>query len=579
MNMTKKINVNFSSLVSLKAELLRKQAEANEARLKTEPVNAQPSSKKKSKKTVVDGDKKNAKRLIDSEEIIAHKKSKLMLEAKARLYERLKKSKNNNKKFLVDFENKLDETGEEFVGETIDKEYPIEPEENWVEYKDCFGRTRKCLREDLPHMQKKDELIKQEIMKKHDEIKKEEEEEGNKIQYPVQEKEPEIEIMRRKWEEQTQKLADKANIHYQDILFDEARAHGVGYYAFSQDEEERVKQQENLINLRKETEKKQKEMKEIKELKEKMEQNRLKAARIRQRIRAGLPAEPTEEELAREKLINSAKNINVEKDNEFVVKNKEKPNKEVDHIFTKINEFTQNKETNDEDEIKAFEELLDKKNHWHVMSQEEWIDKCRVQRINEFSPVYDNFISAGFYNRSRNIYQQLIYNKNEKSDNTGSCNSQKSVEETNSSFINNDETVFIAKDTDSNSPNRSNLSDYNTTNSNSGEWSENTVGPMYSAVITSPKKQVTNSYPLPHLSSNSQNVYSCSEIYTLQQQKQIDDINIPLPDKSNICFLTSSSSSHTEKQEPLPQNINEDNIMAGLKYLREKFEASYSKDK
>lgn len=331
MNMTKKINVNFSSLVGLKAELLRKQAEVNEARLKTEPVNASPTlSKKKSKKTTADNIEGNAKRSIDSEDIVAHKKSKLMLEAKARLYERLKKSKNNNDKFLVDFENKVDEPDEESVDETINEDYPIEPEENWVEYQDCFGRTRKCLREDLPHMQKKDDLIKQEIMKKHLDEDKEEE---SKEQYPVSEKEPEIEIMRRKWEEQTRKLADKVDIHYQDILFDEARTHGVGYYAFSQDEEERAKQQENLTNLRKETEKKQKEMKEIKELRDRMEQNRLKAARIRQRIRAGLPAEPTEEELAQEKLINSAKNISTDKDNESerTEKNDEKSIEKIDH--------------------------------------------------------------------------------------------------------------------------------------------------------------------------------------------------------------------------------------------------------
>ena len=94
--MTKKINVNYSSLVGLKAELLRKQAEVNEVKLKTESINTQPLlNKKKNKKIIADDMEKNAKKSMDSEDIIAHKKSKLMLEAKARLYERLKKSKNN----------------------------------------------------------------------------------------------------------------------------------------------------------------------------------------------------------------------------------------------------------------------------------------------------------------------------------------------------------------------------------------------------------------------------------------------------------------------------------------------------
>jgi len=585
MNMTKKINVNFSSLVGLKAELLRKQAEVNEVRLKTEPINA-PLSKKKSKKSA-DNVEGNAKRSIDSEDIVAHKKSKLMLEAKTRLYERLKKSKNNDK-FLVDFENKVDEPDEEFVDETINEDYPIEPEENWVEYQDCFGRTRKCLREDLPHMQKKDDLIKQEVMKKHFDEDKEEE---SKEQYPVPEKEPEIEIMRRKWEEQTQKLADKIDIHYQDILFDEARTHGVGYYAFSQDEEERAKQQENLTNLRKETEKKQKEMKEIKELKDRMEQNRLKAARIRQRIRAGLPAEPTEEELAQEKLINSTKNISTDKDNESerTEKDEEKSIEKVDRTSasndesTSNEESTQRKETNDEDKIKAFGELLGKKNHWHVMSQEEWIAKCRAQRISEFGPIYDNFISAEFYNSSQSIDKQSTDKENKKSDNADTCNSQKSVEEFNNLQNCEDSNDSVAngtilKDIDSNSQNN-NLLEYNAANSDSHDLAENTIGPTLTPAVTLPQKQATISYPLSHLSSNySRNVYGYPGIYTPEQQKQTDDMkNIPLPDENEVLASTSSSASHTNEQESLLPSINEDKIMAGLKYLREKFEESHSK--
>lgn len=580
--MTKKINVNFSSLVGLKAELLRKQAEVNEAKLKTEPINAPLLSKKKSKKTVDDAER-NTKRSMDSEDIITHKKSKLMLEAKARLYERLKKSKNNNDKFLVDFENKVDEPDEEFVNETINEEHPIEPEENWVEYQDCFGRTRKCLREDLPHMQKKDDLIKQEIMKKHIDEDKEEE---NKEQYSIQEKEPEIEIMRRKWEEQTRKLADKVDIHYQDILFDEARTHGVGYYAFSQDEEERVKQQENLANLRKETEKKQSEMKDIKELKERMEQNRLKAARIRQRIRAGLPAEPTEEELAQEnKLINSTDNINTDKDNEFVQKDKEKSNEETDHTSANINESTQEKETNDEDKIRAFGELLGKKNHWHVMSQEEWIDRCRAQRISEFGPVYDNFMSAGFYNGSQNVDEQLTHKENKDLNTIEIRNSQKSVEESNSNLQNredndsvNNETVSIAKDIDNDNQNdKKSLPGYNAVNNSTHESSESIIGPTLTPTVilpNPPQGQATVSYPLSHLSSNSRNMYA--RVYTPELQKQTD-MNIPRPDESNVSHSASNSAFHISNQESLSRNINEDNIMAGLKYLREKFEASHSK--
>lgn len=594
--MTKKINVNFSSLVGLKAELLRKQTEVNEAKLKAESINVLPQlNKKRNKKIVVEDVKKNPKELIDAEDIIAHKKSKLMLEAKARLYERLQKSKNNNDKFLVDFKNKLDEPDEEFVDETINEQHPIEPEESWVEYQDCFGRTRKCLREDLPHMQKKDELIKREIMKRSTNENGEEE---NKEQYSIQEKEPEIEIMRRKWEEQTQKLADKVDIHYQDILFDEARTHGVGYYAFSQDEEERVKQQENLVNLRKETERRQKEMKEIKELKERMEQNRLKAARIRQRIRAGLPAEPTEEELALEnKSINSIDNINEanKNNNESIENDNEKSRVEIDHKSinnTETETTHQEEKNNDEDKIRAFGELLGKKNHWHVMSQEEWIHKCREQRIGEFGPVYDNFTSAGFYNSSKNIDEQLTHDK--ELDNIETRKSQEPVKKSNINLQNyednnesGNETVSTEKNVDSNNQNDKNnlVKCNNTINKSNTRYelskctTESILNPAISLSNLLPSQGQANvSYPLSHLSSNySQNMYGYLGTYTSEQHKLSNDINIPLPGESTSSSVSSDKSIHTSKEGTVSRNINEDSIMAGLKYLREKFEENHSK--
>ncbi|XP_014479932.1 PREDICTED: coiled-coil domain-containing protein 174 [Dinoponera quadriceps] len=597
MNVTKKINVNFSSLVGLKAELLRKQAEVNEAKLKTEPINVLPQlNKKRTKKTNVENTEKHIKETVDPEDIIAHKKSRLMLEAKTRLYERLKKSKSNNDKFLVDFKNKMDES-DDFVDETINDEYPIEPEENWVEYQDCFGRTRKCLQEDLPHMQRKDDIIKQEIMKRNANNTRED---GNEEQYStVEEKEPEIEIMRRKWEEQTQKLADKIDIHYQDILFDEARTHGVGYYAFSQDEEHRIKQQENLANLRKETEKKQKEMKDIKELKERMEQNRLKAARIRQRIRAGLPAEPTEEELAQES--NSTiktGNIDVkEVDGESVEKDEEKSTEgpDGDKSVKEIN-ATSEKVISDEDKIKAFEHLLGKRDHWHVMSQKEWVYKYRAQRIKEFAPVYSNFKSAGFHNSSQSIGEQSNQENNKKLDNSES-NSQKTIHNTKDStdlekheasddFIAINKPVSVARDTGDSQNNKDSLTQCKVSEKdNTRHELLGNVTKSTSNLATSlpnelqSQRQATVSYPLSHLSSK----YSCvtydySKAHVTEEHKLPSAKDIPLPGENLTTYTESNdNATHISKQETLPRSINEDNIMAGLKYLREKFEENHSK--
>ncbi|EZA55732.1 hypothetical protein X777_04172 [Ooceraea biroi] len=504
--MTKKINVNFSSLVGLKAELLRKQAEVNEVKLKNESISGLlQMNKKRKNKNVMKDMEKNTKELLDLDDVVAHKKSKLMLEAKAKLYKKLKESRNNDNNFLVDFKNKSDESDDEFVDEAINEKHPIESEENWVEYQDCFGRTRKCLREDLPHMQKKNELIKQEIMKGN--IGRDREEE-NEAQVSVPEKEPEIEIMRRKWEEQTRKLADKVDIHYQDILFDEARTHGVGYYAFSQDEDKRAKQQENLANLRKETERKQMEMKEIKDLKERMESNRLKMARVRQRIRAGLPAEPTEEELAQKSKIDFTDNSCAEKNDEIADNYAEKSDEKTAHSIEKIDACKEENNDEDEDKIKIFGELLGKKN-WHVMSQEEWVHKCRAQRIGEFGPIYDNFMSAGFY----------MTNKN----NTGRELPRNLIESV---------TLNSATNVSNSQPSQ--------------------VQPPASCLLS-------------HSSNYLQDVDNNLGIYTREQHKEKNDTT------------SASSNLHVIKPEALLQNINEDSIMAGLKYLREKFEETHSK--
>ncbi|XP_054008883.1 coiled-coil domain-containing protein 174 [Hylaeus anthracinus] len=493
MNTSKKINVNFSSLVGLKAELLRKQTEVNQAKLRSEVNNPVPKVKKKPKKSKENATKESSDKSEYIEDVNTLKKSKLMLEAKARLYERMKKSKNNNENFLVDFTNKSDESEAESLPkdeEDINDE-TFGNEDDWVEYEDCFGRTRKCLIEDLPLMQEKDKLIKQQIIsKKGIDLK------ANAEQNFVQEeKEPEIEIMRRKWEEQTAKLADKVNIHYQDVLFDEARAHGVGYFAFSQDEEQRAKQQENLSKLRKETEQKQKEIKELKELRAKMEQNRLKAARIRQRVRAGLPIEPEEEE------------------EEVGEELKEKVNNE-SNVSTEIKEEDESTESQPKEEdkaverenkIKALGELLGKRNRWYEMSQEEWVDKCRKIRATEFGPMYDNFKSAGYIG-------SRYYPNSESSGTSLNDQSKEKLNETNVQ----DE---IEDDTETN----------------------------------------IDSYDIPLPPTLTGNHFNNEENNSRINSPQIID---------------TIAANNTQNQTIQARSIDEANIAAGLRYLREKFEES-----
>jgi hypothetical protein len=71
----------------------------------------------------------------------------------------------------------------------------------------------------------------------------------------------------------------------------EARAHGVGYYGFSQDEVERRAQQDALSKLRQETKREQVGAQRLRERRQQQLQARLKAARQRKRARMGLPPE------------------------------------------------------------------------------------------------------------------------------------------------------------------------------------------------------------------------------------------------------------------------------------------------
>lgn len=407
MNSESKISVHYSSLVGLKAELLKKQEEAKIAKAKLESITA--GNKIKFNEKAANNKEKKTKNVEpspetdDIESMKTLKKSKLMLQAKSRLYDKLSKTRTNmNPNFLVDFEHKTDDPHES-EEENFDKNNDFSEDDSdseWVEYTDCFGRTRKCLREDLPKMKEKDKSVRNDVLKNPDEHVQEE---IFYVEDRIPEKEAEIEIMRRKWEEQTAKLSNKADIHYQDILFDEARTHGVGYYAFSQDEKEREKQQDELNKLRKETEKKQKESESIREVKQKMQLNRLRVARIRQRIRAGLSAKEAEEEIQLEDAKNQLQSTDNETSkitNEGDTPSAQSKAESDDSKEDNNEQDDKNKFDDIENKIQAFGELLGKRNQWYVMTQEEWVDKKRKERITEFGPGYGNFQHSETFNLS-----------------------------------------------------------------------------------------------------------------------------------------------------------------------------------
>lgn len=75
------------------------------------------------------------------------------------------------------------------------------------------------------------------------------------------------------------------------FLIPEAREHGVGFYEFSTDHEEREKQQEALGKIRDATLEAQQHRADLKKSRDDIISNRVKLAKARVRARLGLPPE------------------------------------------------------------------------------------------------------------------------------------------------------------------------------------------------------------------------------------------------------------------------------------------------
>lgn len=394
MKHVKQIDISKSSLVSLKAELSRKQEEVLKAKAQAQAqfIHPIPRPKKQtlSIKTNAGVSERAEKDLEEAkEEVDLFKKSRAALEVKSKLYEKLSQDSSvitDDTKFLVNFQqktsdkcNKIGETGttkeheeeKEEDNHFSDENYDsLDPEEDWVDYVDCLGRTRRCLRKDLAHVKARDVKLFESLGGYDDKNKATGD--SNMRTVTVGEGEPELmsgdmkrELLRQKWEQQEEQLRNKTDIHYQDVLFDEARSHGVGYYGFSQDEAERRVQQDALSKLRQETQREQVAAQGLRERRQQQLQARLKAARQRKRTRLGLPP--------------------LEDDPETVVQAEEEAEPSE----------SEKQETLDPDpKPEPAKRKLPQVRPWdigkegvkEVMSQEEWIEKKRSERPQDFAP-------------------------------------------------------------------------------------------------------------------------------------------------------------------------------------------------
>lgn len=147
-----------------------------------------------------------------------------MLLAKTKLYEELasKRSSKDASSFLVNFKGKKDYQ-EKANSEPEMNDSGSDSDSDWVEFTDCLGRTRRCLKEDLEEMKKRDDIFQRSnlssINKQQARTKPTKtsvfSETNDLLSGDMQR-----ELLRQKWEKEEEELLGARDIHYQDVLFD-----------------------------------------------------------------------------------------------------------------------------------------------------------------------------------------------------------------------------------------------------------------------------------------------------------------------------------------------------------------------
>uniref|UniRef100_A0A8D2JPX0 Coiled-coil domain containing 174 n=1 Tax=Sciurus vulgaris TaxID=55149 RepID=A0A8D2JPX0_SCIVU len=234
----KPLDVTASSLVDLKAELFRKQEEFKQEKhlkdsgvwTKPKTTNKKPSIWSKQNAGVSNRAEKDAEQKAEEQKTLDKAREKL--EEKAKLYEKMTKGdfidEEVEEMYLVDFTQKImdrrkemeargatrearkaaerDDDDEEHLSEG-DIPPPQDPGEEWVDYVDSLGRSRRCMRKDLPDLLEMDKNL-----------------QGRLFISPANEKsllseDMRKELQRQQWEEEEREALQRplGPVHYEDI--------------------------------------------------------------------------------------------------------------------------------------------------------------------------------------------------------------------------------------------------------------------------------------------------------------------------------------------------------------------------
>lgn len=433
MTENKDSSVSASSLIDLKAELYRKQEEFKREKLLSQNssyIKGKASTTEKKKPSI--WSKKNAgvnqraakdyETKLEEEDIF--EKSKKSLESKAKLYEKITSGRevpdeDGSGLYLVDFQKKVidgvfeerdraRQEEEEKQRREIEEERqqllepvpdPENEEEEWVDFVDSLGRSRRCLKKDLPDLQKQDEDLQERkraassaMSKDFQNLRDKSEASASSLMSDDMRRE----LQRQEWEKQeleTMEAEKSGPIHYSDVRHNEIRTHGTGFYEFDKDETVRQEQMQELNKLREQTVTERSRKDRIKEKRKAALEARLAKVKQRRKLKTG--DQDVEEESGNKsdeeigpKLEEKAETIE-DRTAEAVTENKPVEVAENKKTVPKIREWDIGKER-----------LLER-------TEASWIERQRAERDREFAPpkeYYDSPRPTG--HNPRPLHQQ-----------------------------------------------------------------------------------------------------------------------------------------------------------------------------
>lgn len=267
---------SFSSNVESSSILENLQSSSSSLKLKTQlelDLEVVSCSKKKKVESSTDRQNPEKNESISREEENLLEKSRSILEAKAKLYEEILSTgeraaladdddEQDDRAFLVDFQKKIYENNEKT---------------SKIEFIDDDGRIRFFEPEKYQSLTEEQRKASEQRLASR-----------NTAQQIEQVERAHREQMRSKWEADIEQLRNKNQIHYQDLLFDEVRQHGVSYFQFSTDEKLRAEQMTTLNEIREKTQVEQRKSAQEKDFRQVTINERLKKIRERKAKEMGI---------------------------------------------------------------------------------------------------------------------------------------------------------------------------------------------------------------------------------------------------------------------------------------------------